>query len=62
MRYQTKVILHADGFMAMKWSGFLFWKEWKPISWTVHRTREGAEKEARDWDFYVSCPCKSSAV
>lgn len=59
--YETRVIPHSDGFMAMKLSGILFWKKWKPISWQVYPTRKEAEAEAKSWNFYVSCKGKGYA-
>ena len=58
---QTKIVHSPSGYMAMEWSGFLIWKDWKPMSWEVHPTRELAEKEIEDWEFYRKCRCKSSA-
>ena len=62
MSRETKVIPFGGGFVAMRFAGFLFWKEWTPISWDIKPTREEAEKEAEGWRFYVSCRCKSGAM
>lgn len=42
---KTKIIQHGGGYLAMKYDGFALWKEWKPISWTIHETIASAYKE-----------------
>lgn len=60
--FKTKVIHHAGGYMAMEWRGFLFWKEWIPISYTIHSTMAAAEKEVCERKMHAPYPSKSCAV